>query len=535
MSNVNSSITGTNPAGTSTSIPITLTLNPTPSLSVQTENEIRSQILTTLQADYAQNGINVSIIPGSDYYRLATAIARWGTTIEANAVVAVDNFMPDSTQDFAVLARWMAFFGLAPRSASGAFGVVTITCSAPSPVNVGQQLTDSLQQVYQVTQAGTYATGTTIQVQALSLGSQTDHINGDVLTWVVAPPYASSTVTVGTLGANDGLVDGANAEDIETARARLLQHMATPSGGGNWAMVSALAAASSGAVCASGIYPGYNGPSTESVACWAYTSNLAASNAKSRMLPSALMTGTISPYITGNLAEFVECAVTSVQDYPVDVSVAITIPYSPSASPPGVGGGWVDATPWPSNTTAATNFYVSVSAVTSTTQITCNAPNAPIDGVSTVGYLDPSTWTLFQAIVTSHGGSTGAYTLVLSSPLVNVTVGAYLFPMAVNTQLYINAALGAFASLGPGEKTAAAGLLPRASRKPLPNYQFPYALNDLFLKAITNSSSEVAGTLFNYTTIPSWPTINTPPVPAANTSPPNIFVPRNFGMYPGTQ
>jgi uncharacterized phage protein gp47/JayE len=522
--------TTSNPSGTSTSVPITLTLDPTPSLTVTDENDIRTAILTTLQADYAQQGLTVNVLPGSDYYRLATAIARWGATIEANNVVQVDNYMPDSTQDMTVLARWGAFFGLSPRGATGAYGVFTIACSAPAAVDVGEQLTDSLQQVYQVTRAGTYANGAQVPVQAVSTGAGTDHVNGDTLTWVSAPNYCAPTVTVGTTGAKDGLVNGAPAEDIETFRARVLQAMANPMGGGNWTMVAALGSASSGAVCGTAVYPAANGPSTVHVACWAYATNLAASNAKNRDLPSALMTGTIAPYIQGQLAEYVECVVTTVTNVPVDVAIGLTLPASPSASPAGPGGGWVDGQPWPYNSTGATTFKCTITGLTSYVIVTCDAPSPPIPGVSSIAYLDPSTWTLFTAHVVSYTGTSGAYTLTLDSPLVNLTPGAFIFPQSVNQQTYINALLGAFANMGPGEKTASAGLLPRASRKPTPQTLFPYSLDNTFLKALTNSGTEVIGSSFLYTSAGTAPVA--PALPAAISQPPNLYVPRNCGFYP---
>lgn len=522
-----------NPSGTSTSVPITLTLNPTPSLSVDDENTIRTAILTTLQADYAQQGLTVNVEPGSDYYKLATALARQGTVIEGNAVVQVDNFMPDSTQDIGVLARWMAIQGIpGPRGATGSYGVITIVCSAPSPVEAGQQLTDSLQQVFQVTQAGTYANGAQVPVAAVTLGSGTDHLNGDTLTWVFAPPYCQQTATVGTTGANDGLVGGFDSEDLETARARYLMSVGNPMGGGNWSQVIQVGAAAAGAVCGTGAFSAAGGPSTMHVACWGYATNIAASNAKLRALPSALMTGTIGPYIQGKLAEYAEVVVTTVADLPIDVAIGLTLPASPSAAPAGTGGGWVDGAPWPTPVAAG---YCAVTAVTSATNFTVSSATLPIAGTSSISMLDPQTWKLNQAHVVSFTstGSLGAYSVTIQTdaPLVNVAIGCFIFPTAQNTQTYCNAALGAFANMGSGEKTSSAGLLPRAYRRPLPNQFFPYAMDNTFLKALTASGPEVVGSKYLYTSISGWPATTTPPLPIAIGNPPNIFGPRNIGFW----
>src|SRR6202020_949658 len=152
-----------------------------------------------------------------------------------------------------------------------------------------------LNQVYFVTQGGTYASGSTVPVQGLSVGSQTQHVNGDVLTWVVAPPFCAPTVTVGTYGGKDGLVDGGDAEDIETARARYMVAVSAPMGGGNNAQIANVANEAYPGIQASTVYAAANGPSTVHVACFAYATNLAASNARNRDVSSSIMTGTVAP------------------------------------------------------------------------------------------------------------------------------------------------------------------------------------------------------------------------------------------------
>lgn len=519
-------------ATTSTSAPITLAQNPTPSLVALDENAIRTAILTQLQADFAIQGIQVNVEQGSDYYNLASAFARELAVVQANAVVQVDNFMPDSTQDPAVLARYMALVGLAFRGAFGAAGFVTIQSSQPSPIEQGAQLVDGLNQVFFVTQAGTYTASTPVPVQGLSVGSATEHVNGDVLQWVVAPPFCQPTVTVGTTGGKDGLVNGGDAEDIETARARYMVRVANPMGGGNAAQVAGVAAASYAGIQSAFVYDAANGPATVHVAVTAYATNLAASNARNRDVASSVMTGTVTPYVQGQLAEYSEVVVTTVANVPTDVAVGITIPSAPTASPAGPGGGWVDGLPWPYNSTGASSFKCTLTSVTSPLVVTCDAPSAPVAGVSSIAYLDPSTWRVYSAHVVSFTGTSGAYVLTLDAPLVNVVPGAFIWPQSQNQMNYVNALLSSFAALGPGEKTASAGLLPRAFRKPLPASQYPYALNDQFVKPVTNSGTEVVSSKLLYTSIPGWPSVTTPALPVAISNPPNQFVPRWVGIYP---
>ena len=90
---------------------------------------------------------------------------------------------------------------------------------------------------------------------------------------------------------------------------------------------------------------------------------------------------------------------------------------------------------------------------------------------------------------------------------------------------YVKAALDAFAGLGPGEKTDAAGLLPRAKRRPLTVESWPSSLNQRFLQAFIGRSEVFAsGYLYREHT--------DPPLPALISDAPHIIVPRYLGFYP---
>jgi uncharacterized phage protein gp47/JayE len=516
---------------TTTSAPVALTLNASPPISARDEVTIAQSILRTLVADFARQGVPVNVEIGSDYYRLAYAIARQLAVNEANTVVSVDDFMPDSAA-LDALTRWMAIVGMAPRAAFGASGYVTITCSAPTPIagsttpGQGDQLVDDLNQVYQVIQGGTYSNGQPVPVQALSTGSSTEHVNGDTLTWIIAPPNCSPSVTVGTTGGEDGLSNGGDAEDVETARARFLRRLANPMGGGNAAQVCEVAEKAWAGVQAGFCYPAAGGPASYHVAVVGYATNLAASNARNRDIAAAILTGTITPYILGQLGEGSKIVVTTVANVQASIAIGLSLPAAPNAQPPGPGGGWLDAQPWPYNFNGAGSFKCNITSVTSTTQITCDAPSPPTAGVSRIAYLDPNTWKIFNATVISFTGSPGAYALTLSAPLVNVQSPGYIWPQCVNQQVYANAVLSAFASLGPGEKTASAGLLPRAFRKPLPSSSYPSSLGAAFLKALTSSGPEVSSAIWLYQSA------TTPALPGTVSDPPNIFVPYLIGFYP---
>ena len=504
---------------------------------IRDEATIQAAWLRTYQNGFTQYGLPApNILPGSEAWIRARAFARQLTVTESNGVISVQNQMPDSAQgDF--LARWLSILGPEhPARAGGSAGNITLNNSQTTVVPVGATLIDSTGLVYAVAVGGTYAVNAQVQVVSLSGGTATNHVNGDVLRWVIPPTYCGQTVVVGLPGAEDGLVGGIDAENAENARARIILRLQNPMGGGNWTTFALLAAAATPVVQAAGVYPAANGPGTVHVAVFGYASSLAASNARNRDVAATVMTSTVIPFITGNVAEYAEVVVTTVANQPVDIGIGLSLPAAPAASPPGPGGGWLDGTPWPYNSTLAASFTCSVTAVASTTQFTVNAPTAPIPGVSRIAWIDPSVWNLNIATVIAFSGTSGAYVVQIDIPWPNiatsfVTYGAaYVFPQMVNQNAYVAAILGAFGAMGPGEKTSAAGLLSRASRKPLPGTQFPYTLGNFQLQAVTDSDPNISASTWYYRGGLSSP--YAPTLPGAIANPPNIFVPQNIGFWP---
>ena len=509
---------------------------PNGTFTVRDEATIQAAWLRTYQNGFVQFGLpSPNILPGSEAWIRARAFARQLTVTESNGVISVNNQMPDSAQgDY--LVRWLSLLGLGIRPAGGSAGNVTLNNSQNTVVALGATLVDTTGLVYAVAVGATYAVNAQVPVVSLSGGAATNHVNGDVLKWVIPPTFCGQTVVVGLPGAQDGLVGGIDAENAENARARMVLRLQNPMGGGNWTTFALLAAASTPVVQAAFVYPAANGPGTVHVAVVAYASTLAASNARNRDVAASVMTSTVVPFVTGNAAEYAEIVVTTVANQPVDVSVGLSLPAAPAATPPGPGGGWLDGTPWPNNSTAASSFKCSVTAVASTTQFTCDAPTAPIAGVSRIAWLDPATWQLNTATVVAFTGTSGAYVCQIDTPWPNLTTSfatytvLYVFPQMVNQNTYVAALLGAFAAMGPGEKTNAAGLLSRASRKPLPTTQFPYALGNSQLQAVTDSDPNVTASTWYYRGGLSAP--YAPTLPGSIANPPSNFVPKNIGFYP---
>jgi hypothetical protein len=495
--------------------------------------QVHDDGLRTLRNGLIQIGIaNPNTGPNSDYDKQWTAIGNEIAVGQANNVISVDANMPD-TATAANLDRWLAIVNLSRNPAIGSHGNITISLNAAATlIPSTAQLTDTAGLVYQVVTGGTYANATQVPIFAVSTGTATNHNNGDVLSWVTPPPFSGPTAVVGTPGSTDGLVDGTNSEvGVDgPPRSRLFNIFQNPPLGGNWAQVSGWAtSALPGVVALASVYPALLGPSS-TFFCVSATVNLTGpfvANSFSRQIPAATVSSIILPAVQGKLPEGVYCQGLSAVDLPCDVAIQIAIPSSPSAQPPGAGGGWVDGAPWPPSNNGSDG--VRVIAITSPTQITVNATTTtpPAIGGTHVSWVSPSTWTVTQATVTGYSGGSGAWVLTLDTPLTGVALQNYIFPSAVNQSTYLSSLLASFASMGPGEWTSNPTALQRAFRHPIPGLVAPYAMSNTQLGSLIRSSNEVLDAFYIFRTY------TTPPVPSGPTGvlAPNCLVPQNIGFY----
>lgn len=487
--------------------------------TVKTAEQIRDDILRTYEAGLVRIGVtNPAVGPGSDVYILAQAIGNQLEVAMANAQIKAEGLLPDTAVG-EELDRWLNLYGLPRRSAAGGTGAVILDTTATTFVTVGSQLIDNLGLRYEVTIGGSYADGATIPVEAVDTGTDTNHAAGDVLTWVQPPPFANQKAEVAT----GGITGGVDSEDDETARQRLGFYLANPSNQGNASHVARWAEASTTLVQKAFVYPAANGPGNMAVCVVGYATDVS----KSRAVNSVIVANEVKPYIEGLAPEPIDLVVYSATDTNFDVAFALTLPASPKASPPGPGGGWTDGTTWPRNANLVSTFFASVTAVTSTTVFTVNAPSAPVSGITQVCWLSPYDWTLYAATVQSYTGTAGAYTITLDKPFPGISVGCFISPHCVNAQVYFDAILTQFAGMGPGEVVASSSYYyARAFRHPVPSQSWPNRVDATMLKALVSSSSEVQDADYYYRTSSSAPT-----VPASIATAPGIFVPRHIAFY----
>ncbi len=503
--------------------------------TVKSAPEHREDMLRTLRFMLQRRGVaNPNVGPDSDFYAIATMLANQLAVTGANNVIKADELLPDTAEDdleegSEALSRWLRIVGLGGfRPASGSIGYIDLDTSAPTTVTIGQQLVDPLGQRYEVLVGGSnLADGTPVAIQALTAGRATNLPAGTALKWQSAPAYSAPVATV----SEGGLTNGTDTETNEEARERLFQYLRNPPASGNWSHVALEAEKSSTRVQKAFVFPAVQGGSTFHVAVTASPTD---SN-KSRQINALLMSGTVAPYIIGKFPEHVAMTITTVADTPVDVAFGLTLPEARTASPPGPGGGWKNATPWPAPNNVST-FRAQVAAVTTTTAFSVTADTAPVAGVTRIAWLSPTTWRLFQGLVTSVGAPVGgAYPITVDVPFTDIGIGSYIWPDCDQAQALVDSALASFALMGPGEKTANPSALQRGFRHPRPQASYPYALGP----NLTGDLDDVDGVAVAQFMFRTDSTVTStiasgllvPQPPAVITDPPRQYVPRHLAFY----
>lgn len=483
---------------------------------LKTPDQIRDDILRNYANALIRRGVvNPNVSWGTEIYAKADAFANQLAVASSNTQLMADAVMPDSAQG-TDLVRQAKMRGLSLRPAGGSRGYITFAASISTPVLVttGLPLLDPSGLSYKVSVGGNYTNGQPIPVESIDTGATTNLVAGTILKWVSPPPFALQQQPVSA----GGLRFGVDAETYEGLRVRLIEYIRNPPASGNWSHINKTAEDSTVAVQKAFTYAAANGPATVHVA----VATAPTATNKNRDLDSTIRTTIVSPAIAALLPEFVELAVTTVQNQQANVSVGLSLPISTAASPAGPGGGWIDGTPFP---VFVSQGYANVTAVTSTTQFTVNGDVAPTAGVTHVAWLSPLDWKLYRGVVQSFSG-TGPWTITIDQPFVGINTGHLISPDAERLDAYFAALLDAFANLGPGQKTNVAGVLPRAYRKPLVSQSWPSDLGPQVLRKMSDAGDEVLDVQYLYRSV------TTPSLPAVITDGPKVLIPFSLALYP---
>ncbi len=487
-------------------------------LNLKSAEEILVDLIAGYRNSLIKRGIaNPNVSFGTAQYGKFQAFANEGAAISSNIAILGEQMMPDSATG-SYLERIAALYLLGLRAAGPSSGPILLETDQPSGVLVavpsGAQLIDSAGLTYEVAAGGSFELDDEVSIISTATGSATNLEEGTILTWTAPPAHVAPTCVVGA----GGLTGGNNSETIEQLRQRVLTRLRNPPGSANAAHVNLVAEDSSSAVDASFTYPCANGPGTLMVA----VTRAPTSTDKTRDVDSLILSTKVAPAVVGLLPEYAETTVTTVTNEETDISIGLSLPAATQAAPPGPGGGWVHV-PFP---VRASHGYV-VPTVTSTTVLTVDSDSAPTAGSTQVCYVRQANWKLYTATVSSFvDNGSNSYTITLDTPFVDVTSSDFIFPNAERMQDYLDAFFAYFATLGPGQKTSAAGLLPRALRRPLTNFAYPSDVGPSLLRFMSNVGEEVLDADFLYRSK------TTPTIPTLINSAPNVLIPRHIGIYP---
>lgn len=489
-----------------------MTLPTVGTIAYPTAPEVRDGILRTIKIGLAREGITVNVLPGSDHYVRAEALARRLTVAYANTRIAYEDYSPlTATGD--KLIQIAGVFGVTKRQPSKATGFVIIASTSAVTIPAGFRATAPNGETYDVIASTTVSNGGTVELVAVNTGKSTNQAKGTKLVWQSGSIGALGNVATVDAGGIDG---GANEDDNETLRRRLLDRLANPSVGGNNASVKATAEDASAAVEAAYVYAALNGPASLSVAMTKAGGDRTLSAANVAAPRSALIAA---------LPGHVRVYATAITKEEVDVVLRATLPEAASAG--GAGGGWKDAAPWPSGTPAAGTNDGKVTAYTAPTA-TVRTTTAPTVG-NAIGIWDADAQVMREYTIATSGGVSGAYTITVqgldgSAGFKSSPLNAFVSAGAFNLKAYAATMLTELEALGPGEKTASLELLPTSRRYPVIDNAHPANLDNRILGNLQKAHPELVAEYGLRLETGTTTAITGPSIPAATTDPPNNLV-----------
>lgn len=485
---------------------------------------IRDDLLTDFRLEAISAGVEEpSVQPGTDNWFWATAQANASMLQYAN-IQTVRPAITPLTATGQDLEDWRIALGLPVVGASGASGKLTASVAPGATVTVpnGQQfvLPNGLRGQASGTQPG-IADGDPVSVIMIDTGERTNADSGTKVRWV-SPPF--NLLTEARVSSDEPLTGGFDAETEARKRERVLNRLATSAGGGNWGQLREIALNTLPSVQDAYVYPAAGGPSScKVVIVRAFD---VARNDYQRSMSDAAVT-LVANAIHAQMADGQEIPIETVAEESADVALYLELPSSSLAG--GNGLGWLDQSPWP---TTDADTPITVTTVTSSNVVTIDATDAaePIDGLHHVSWWAPGDQKFYTALITDHSGSAGAWVLTLDTPLVDsdgtsVAVGDYISPAAVNAESYGSTFVSLMGALGAGENVEPdASDTPRRFRHPFITDGAQISITSKMLLDLRRAHSEIEEASFAH-----LPT-STPTVPSTVDDPPNILVPRHFGI-----
>lgn len=469
-----------------------------------------------------------NVARGGETYARGTAVASAVQMVLARQVALQDANMADAATG-ADLRRLCKIHGVTESKGAGATGYVLADCTGTVTYLANAEATTPDGLVYYVVGTTVATDGTQIPVAGLDTGKRTNKDPGVLLTWSSPPAGSNATAEVDV----DGLRFGVDADTDATLRRKLQTKLRYPPRNSNWAQIAEDVRNASAAIEEAFVYPALYGPATMHVAI---TVAADADDQFTREAPGTLQLIAANAIVAKH-PEHADLTLTTVTDWDIDTILKLSIP-EPKASG-GAGGGWKDTTTgrWPRTLNAASPYAVRLAAApTNPKQISVTSDATPLADAH-IALWSASNKVLVRTRVYAVSGVASPWTLDLYDPI-DVTLfasGDWIMADAEHLDEYCTTVAESFATLGPGEKTAAAAKLPRAYRRPRETEDWHSSFGSKQTDVISTEHEEVAHVAF-YRAFDSTPTTYTAlpitcPTESTTGNPPYVLRIGKLGIY----
>lgn len=482
-------------------------------IELPTPEELRQDVLDDIVLVSLQTGREEpDVAEGSDDYVTATAVTNSAGLALAHVRRAEgDQDVLNATGDALDDIREREGLPEVPAGAGG--GKLTIASSGTTSLPAGSEFLDPSGNRGQVPAAAVnLSNGDTVDAIMLTTGEVSNLETGTVVRWVSPPVNMFAEATV----AAPGFTGGTDDETDARKRERILNKRRNPPGGGNWSQLRKDALDSTSSISDAVVYPALGGPSTTKIVCVGPL----ASPSYSRVVSQSVL-DTVRAAVDAAVPDENKRVYQTATEETSDVLLSFRL----------------DDAQWSASTVAATwpkrkadGSAVTVTSVTDSVTIRVDAETAPPAGAKIV-WWSSAKMQFVESSVASHSGSSGAYDLVLDTPLEAesqaVVAGEWIGPAALSSVAYGTTWRTAMAALGPGENTVLGALLPRASRRPtVAQGGSTSDLDSTQITALQAAHTEIRAA--SYLSISRA----TPTVPVLVRTAPNVLVPRHFAIYP---
>lgn len=505
-----------------------------------TPEEVLNQILSDLRFSFDLKDIPVNVRPGSEHFIRADSIAKRISVAIANNEISSNDINPLKAEGDALEAL-AGVFGVIRRGAAKSAGFVIVgVTNGPITIPAGFRGTSGAGNEYEVITATLIDDGEAVEVFSADTGASQNIVftstNTPLITWnSAAIGQLAQTATV-DIGGIDG---GADEDNDDKLRSRLLQRLSSPQVGGNIAQVIQFAEDATASVEKAFAFAAVRGPGSYDVAVTSAGGDRTLSTANLNL---------VSANIVANMPGHSDLNLTSVTGEDVNVIIDIALPLPVNAG--GAGGGFKDAVPWPSDNEVGANVFAEVTAKgTNTITVNSTTPDTPAAG-QRFAIWNPtggtgSSGAFVEFTILSVAGSTGAFVITIdtnvSGSLTFVVVGMFCSAGAERLVDYGTTFRDAMLVLGPGEKTSSPDILPRGRRQPVSGTTFPQKITAIQLCTLTdpdNNFREVQDLIYQSRHADGTQTsgtgtftaLNEPTLPTTTIDPPNVLILKNLAF-----